>query len=153
MALIKTSPMVPSAKRDLEEIVDRFFRNPFASMSPFGLGAVAGRSEEFVPALDLDETEKEFVVRLEVPGIPRENLDVNLVGETLTLSGHRERVERQASETSLWEERESGRFIRTIQLPQAVDPKKIEAVCSDGVLSVHLPKAEPAVKSRIVIKS
>jgi len=153
MSLIKTMPMVPSAKRDLEEIVDRFFRNPFASISPFGVGTATGRNEEFVPALDLDETEKEFVVRLEVPGIPRENLDVNLVGETLTLSGHRERVERQATENSLWEERESGRFTRTIKLPQPVDPKQIEALCQDGVLTVHLPKAEPAVKSRIVIKS
>ncbi len=150
MALIKTAPMTTSAKRNVEEFVDRIFRAPLAGMDFGPLGRMA---EGFSPPLDLVESEKEFVLRLEVPGIPRENLDVNLVGETLTLSGHREKVERQSTESMLWEEREEGRFTRTVKLPQAVDATKIEALCQDGVLTVHLPKATPAAKSRIVIKS
>jgi HSP20 family protein len=150
MALMKTSPMAPSAKRDLEDLVGRIFRTPFGS---FDLAPFTKAVDEFLPPLDLVESDKEFVLRLEVPGIPRENLDVNLVGETLTISGHREKVERKEGETMLWEEREEGKFTRTLTLPQGVDPKKIDAACQDGVLTVHLPKAEPAVKSRIVIRS
>jgi len=150
MALIKTMPMTTSAKRNVEEFVDRLFRTPVVGMDFGSLGRMA---EGFSPPLDLVESEKEFVLRLEVPGIPRENLDVNLVGETLTLSGHREKVERQSNESILWEEREEGRFTRTVKLPQSVDATKIEALCQDGVLTVHLPKATPAAKSKIVIKS
>lgn len=150
MSLVKTTPMTPSAKRGLEEYVDRFFRDPFAAIdfAPVGRTLVG-----FVPPLDLVESEKEFTLRLEVPGIPRENLDVNLVGEMLTITGHREKVERQASESMLWEEREEGQFTRTVKLPQPVDPKKIEALCQDGILTVHLPKAETAIKNKIVIRS
>ena len=150
MALVKTSPMAPSAKRELDEYVDRFFRNPFAAME---FSPLARTLEGFSPPLDLIESDKEFVLRLEVPGIPRENLDVNLVGELLTITGHREKMEKKENETMLWEEREEGRFTRTIKLPQGVDAKKIDATCTDGVLTVHLPKAEPEVKSKIVIKS
>jgi len=150
MALIKTAPIATSAKRNVEEFVDRLFRTPLMGME---FGPVGRITEGFVPPLDLVETEKEYVLRLEVPGIPRENLDVNLVGETLTLSGHREKVERQSNESMVWEEREEGKFTRSVKLPQPVDATKIEALCQDGVLTVHLPKAVPAAKSKIVIKS
>ena len=150
MALIKTAPIATSAKRNVEEFVDRLFRTPLMGMD---FGPVGRIAEGFAPPLDLVESEKEYVLRLEVPGIPRENLDVNYVGETLTLSGHREKVERQSNESMLWEEREEGRFTRTVKLPQPVDPTKIEALCQDGVLTVHRPKAIPTAKSKIVIKS
>lgn len=150
MALVKTAPMIPSAKREVEDFVDRFFRAPFRAAD---LAPLARMAEGFSPPLDLVETEKEYVLRLEVPGIPRENLDVNLVGEILTVSGHREKMERKDHENMLWEEREEGRFVRSIKLPQAVDATKIDAACQDGVLTVKLPKSEPAVKSKIVIRS
>lgn len=150
MALVKTAPSAPPAKRQLEEFVDRFFRHPFATVD---LVPFTTPDDGFSPALDLVESEKEYLLRLEVPGIPRENLDVNLVGQTLTVSGHREKAERKENEMLLWEEREAGRFTRTIKLPQGVDSKKIDALCQDGILTVHLPKAEPEVKNRIVIRS
>lgn len=150
MALVKTLPMAQSAKRDVEEFVDRFLRLPFRASD---LGLTPRMGEGFSPPLDLVESEKEYVLRIEVPGIPRENLDVSLVGEILTLSGHREKVERKEQENMLWEEREEGRFVRTVKLPQAVDAAKIDATCQEGILTVKLPKAEPAVKSKIVIKS
>ena len=150
MALVKTLPTIPSAKREVEDFVDRFLRFPFRATD---FGPIARMAEGFSPPLDLVESEKEYVLRLEVPGIPRENLDVNLVGEILTVSGHREKMERKEHENMLWEEREEGRFVRTVKLPQAVDAAEIDATCQEGVLTVKLPKAEPAVKSKIVIKS
>jgi len=102
--------------------------------------------------MDLVEKEKEYVVRLEVPGVPRENLDVQLEGAVLTLMGHREMAKKEEIENYLWEETENGKFIRTIRLPKAVEANKIEATYEDGILLVRLPKTEPAIKNRILIK-
>ncbi|HEU4570434.1 MAG TPA: Hsp20/alpha crystallin family protein [Gemmatimonadales bacterium] len=150
MALVKNPPSVAAAKRDIEDVLDRFIRTPFGALDIFPF---AQTTEAFAPALDLVETEKEYTVRMEVPGIPKENLDVNLVGRTLTVSGHREKVTREPRESMLWEEREYGSFTRTVRLPGDVVEGKIEALCQDGILSVHLPKTEPTVKSKIMIKS
>ena len=52
----------------------------------------------------------------------------------------------------LWEEREAGKFVRTIRLPKPVEPNKVEAVYTDGILTIRVPKAEVAVKNKILIK-
>ena len=88
------------------------------------------------PSLDFSEDEKEYIVRLEAAGIPKEDLEVNVEGQTLTITGHRE----------------AGRFVRTVQLPATVDRAKVTAVYQDGIMTVRLPRAEPAAKSRIPIK-
>jgi HSP20 family protein len=101
---------------------------------------------------DLAETDKEYVVRLEVPGIHRENLDIALRDNVLTITGKRDVSQEGGGETYLWKEREFGRFVRTMRLPTAVVENKIEATYQDGVLVVHLPKAVPAPANKILIK-
>lgn len=152
MKLTKTPTGLPMITRDIDEVFDRFFNPPV--MFPL-LNVEPGRkaAEKWIPALDLTETEKEFVVRAEVPGVPRENLDVHLEGDILTLTGHREKTVREANENVLWEEREAGQFIRNIRLPKAVEPPKVEANYNEGVLTIRLPKVETQVKNKIVIKA
>jgi HSP20 family protein len=104
------------------------------------------------PALDFSENPKEYVVRLEVPGMTRDDLDVNLDGNLLTISGKRELHRQEKGEDFLWEEREEGRFMRTLRLPAAVQDAKIDANYAEGVLTVRLPKMEPVAKSKITIK-
>jgi HSP20 family protein len=70
----------------------------------------------------------------------------------LTLTGKREVRRDLESEDFIWKEREEGHFVRSIRLPKAVDMDKVVAAYQDGVLIVHLPKLEPAVKSKIAIK-
>jgi HSP20 family protein len=84
--------------------------------------------------------------------VPRENLDVHLEGDVVTLTGHREKKTTEKDENMLWEEREAGKFVRTLRLPKAVEPNKIEAVYNEGILTVRLPKAEVAIKNKILIK-
>ena len=74
----------------------------------------------WVPALDYSETEKAYVCRLEVPGIPKENLDLNLIGQVLTVSGHREIKREHETEAFYVQERQVGRFVRSIRLPGPV---------------------------------
>lgn len=149
MKLPNTTPI----KREYDEVFDRFF-GPAFPFAPIGFEPPVLRTREvtWMPALDLVEVEKEYVVRLEVPGVPRENLDVQLEGAVLTLTGHRELSKKEAVENYLWEEREAGKFVRTIRLPKAVEAGKIEAMYEDGILTVRLPKIETTIKNKIVIK-
>ncbi len=137
--------------RDLDEVFDRVLNVPF--FPPLGFEPFKKAMEgTWVPALDLTETEKEYIVRAEVPGVPKENLDVHLEGDHLYLTGHREKLVRETNENVLWEERETGKFMRTIRLPKAVEAGKIEAIFQDGVLTIRCPKTETPAKNKILIK-
>lgn len=147
MRLMKTAaPMTPV--KEFDRFFDRFFNTP---LWPIATPRAASETL-WEPVLDFSETPKEYVVRLEVPGVTRDDLDVNLDGNLLTLSGKRELHKQQKEEDFLWEERFEGRFARTLRLPGAVQDAKIEATYNDGVLTVKLPKTEQALKSKIAIK-
>ncbi|MEO8139637.1 MAG: Hsp20/alpha crystallin family protein [Gemmatimonadota bacterium] len=153
MKLTKTQTGVPTLVRDIDEILDRAFNAPLG-FPAFGYEPLRKAMEgTWMPPIDLTETEREFILRVEVPGVPRENLDVHLEGELLTLTGHREKKVHEANENMLWEERETGKFIRTIRLPKAVEANKVEAVYTEGVLTVRLPKTELTLKNKILIKA
>jgi HSP20 family protein len=142
----------PTLVRDFDDVIDRFFNAPLA-FPTFGFEPIRKAMEgNWVPAIDLTETEKEFILRAEVPGVPRENLDVHLEADIVTLTGHREKKVTEKDENMLWEEREAGKFIRTLRLPKAVEANKVEAVYNEGILTVRLPKTEVAVKNKILIK-
>jgi HSP20 family protein len=151
MKVMKAAPVVGKVKEDIDRLFDRFFSTPFAT-EPLFPSFEAMPEGSWTPAFDLAETDKEYVVRLEVPGIHRENLDITLRDNLLTITGKREVVQEGSGETYLWNEREFGRFIRKMRLPTAVVENKIEATYQDGILVVHLPKAMPAPANRILIK-
>jgi len=152
MKLTRTQAGVPTVARDFDEVFDRIFNAPLAFPSLTFEPIRKAMEGTWMPAIDLTETEKEFILRAEVPGVPKENLDVHLEGEVLTLTGHRETKTTEKDENMLWEEREAGKFIRTLRLPKAVEANKVEAVYNDGILTVHVPKAQVAIKNKILIK-
>ncbi len=147
MRLVKAQAPVAPLK-DVDRFFDRFFNTPLWPVAT----ARAGADVMWEPLLDFSETPKEYVVRLEIPGVTRDDLDVNLDGNLLTLSGKREFNKADKAEDFLWEERFEGRFARTLRLPGAVQDGKIEALYTDGVLTVKLPKLEQTTKNRITIK-
>jgi HSP20 family protein len=152
MRVAKLAPMTGKMGEEVERFFDRFLApgflaEPFIPPFPF---ETAGA--EWFPTLDLAENAEEFVVRLEVPGIHKENLDVNLTGTLLTIQGRRELMPEVSGETYLRREREFGKFVRTVRLPAPVVEKEIRAAYHDGVLVIHLPKVAPAVPNRILIK-
>jgi HSP20 family protein len=134
-------------KPDFERLMDRFF-GPW----PFELPEMRAFETAWTPAVDLTETEKEFVVRLEVPGVHKENLDVGLDGNVLTITGRREFRKDEESEEYIWREREEGKFIRSLRLPKPVQEGKVTATHENGILTVRLMKAETTLKSKIPIK-
>jgi HSP20 family protein len=152
MRVAKLAPVTGKMSEEVERFIDRFLApgflaEPFVPPFPY---ETAGT--EWYPMLDVTETAEEFIVRLEVPGVHKENLDINLTGMLLTISGRRELVSEVSGETYLRREREIGKFFRTIRLPAPVVEKEVKAAYQDGLLVIHLPKVAPAVANRIAIK-
>jgi HSP20 family protein len=104
------------------------------------------------PSIDFSENEKEYVVRVEAPGIPKDDLEVNVEGQTLTITGRRDFEKEEKTEEYFWRERQAGKFVRSIQLPTSIDKAKVEATYQDGIMTVRLAKTEPTSKTRIAIK-
>lgn len=152
MKVAKLAPVTGKMGQEVERFFDRFLApgflpEPFIPPFPFETAEA-----EWYPALDLTETAEEYIVRLEVPGFHKENLDIILTGTLLTINGRRELVPEVAGETYLRREREVGKFTRTIRLPALVVEKEVKATYQDGMLVVHLDKVAPAVANRIAIK-
>lgn len=102
----------------------------------------------FVPALDVRETENEYLVLADVPGVKSEDVVVDLLDQVLTISGSRASVE---SGEALRIERPSGSFVRRLTLPKGVDSDKIVADYQDGVLELRIPKRAEAKPKRIAV--
>ena len=147
MKLVTTKlPQHMAFTPELDRFMDRVFGAPFFNIP------TAPVESAWIPVLDYSETEKAYVCRLEVPGIPKENLDLNLAGQVLTVSGYREIKREQENEAFFLQERQVGRFVRSIRLPGPVAEATIEATVNDGVMTITLPKLEVTPKSRITIK-
>ena len=140
-------PAPLTAVPELERFIDRVFNAPM-----FPTQLLPPIETAWLPPLDYLETEKCFIIRLEVPGIPKENLDIHLDGLVLMISGHREIVKDVDIELFLVQERMAGKFVRSVRLPTPVLEDRIEAVVQDGVMTITLPKVQVAPKSRITIK-
>ena len=152
MRVAKLAPMTGKVGEEVERFFDRFLAPGFLPESflpPFPFEAAG---TEWYPTLDLTETADEFIVRIEAAGIHKENLDINLTGTLLTITGRRELMTEGSGETYLRREREIGKFMRTIRLPAQIVEPEVKATYQDGVLVIHLPKVAPAVANRIIIR-
>jgi len=104
------------------------------------------RSQErrqFTPAIDISETEKEIIVRVEITGIDPKDVDVSLAGDTLTIRGEKKDEKEEKGEDFHRVERSFGSFARSFALPRRVRQDKIKADYKDGVLSLRIAKADP----------
>jgi HSP20 family protein len=99
-------------------------------------------AEEWLPDIDVFERKGKLVVRADLPGVKREDVQVRVDGETLIVQGHREE-EKEVNEKDYHHfERRTGTFTRTVALPEGVNPDAIEANYKDGVLEVTVPKPQ-----------
>jgi HSP20 family protein len=149
MALIRWSP-----RRDLwdplgslAEIQDEMNRLFETSLRhPTGLDAV------FSPSIDIVVEKDNVIVKADLPGLAKDDVTVTLQDNYLTIKGEKKHEVQQKETNYFLSERVHGSFTRTIELPMAVDAKKIEARFKDGVLHVTLPKTEDAKPKQIEVK-
>ena len=131
---------------NLRDEINRLFEKPFNNGGSDAFNAWA-------PALDVLEDKDNLVVRAELPGLKKEDINISLHDNAVTISGERRNEKKyEGSETSR-EERSFGRFTRSFQLPKTVDPAKVKANYKDGILTVTLPKVEEAKPRHIEIQA
>jgi len=106
----------------------------------------------FVPAVDVYEDAQKVVLKLEVPGVRREDLDIRVEGRTLTVKGERKFESEEKEENFRRIERRFGSFVRSFTLPSSVDTDTVDATSQDGVLSVTLAKKAEAKPKQIEVK-
>ncbi|MCZ7567358.1 MAG: Hsp20/alpha crystallin family protein [Ardenticatenaceae bacterium] len=129
----------------LRETMDRLFDEALA----FPLTRNGGST---VP-LDIVERDNELVVHASVPGFTPEQIDISVQGDVLTLRGTKEEEQETKAENYYLRERRLDSFYRTVRLPVSINPDKAAADYENGVLTLHLPKAESAVTKKIKVQS
>jgi HSP20 family protein len=136
-------------------------RTPFTEIDQIGermrqmleetFGERATEKGVWIPAVDIEEQDDAWVLELEVPGVKREDVNIEMVGNELTVTGEIKVQERSGIVRR--KTRRVGRFEYRVVLPDAVDPENIEARLEEGLLRIRVPKAERAQRRRIEVTS
>jgi len=137
--------------REMEQL-QREINNAFSGTS-FGEHAAAGNNLRRYPKINLKEDQDHLYLEILLPGVDPQQVDLSMLGNTLTLSGERQ-VENDSGNGRIWHrlERGSGKFLRSIELPVDVDVDQIKAEARNGLMLVTLPKAVAAKPHKIAIK-
>ena len=132
--------------------MDDFFRQ----YSPlFGRTALRGSSErggEWAPAANISETDKEYLIKAELPEVKKEDVKITLENGVITISGERKQQKEAKDENEIRVESFYGTFTRSFSLPENIDPSGVRAESKDGVLKVRIPKKEASKPKAISVQ-
>ncbi len=111
------------------------------------------QSTDLTPPIDIREREHDYLVSADMPGVKKDNVDVQIENGVLTVTGEIERnSEEKEGERLLRQERYYGKYVRSLRLGKQINSDKIEASLKDGVLELTLPKAEEVKPKKVAIK-
>lgn len=127
----------------VREEMERVFESPFGSFF-----RPLGSLSRWTPAVDVYQDKDQFTVRVELAGLKKEEIDISLHGDTLTIAGERKQ---ENADQGFRTERFFGKFQRSLTLPALVSAEKVKATYQNGILTVNLPKAEEAKPKQIEI--
>lgn len=144
MALVKWDPSreLDLLQSDMNRLFDSFFQ---------GRNGAQNGSRRWIPPMDLAETETEYVLRADLPGLEEGDIDVEVKDNVLRVSGERRAEHEESREGYHRVERSFGRFSRALDLPEGVDPEQIAASFERGVLEVRIPKPEERQPTKVPI--
>ena len=146
MALIRWDPF-----REMSSLQERMNRlmSDYRTRSPFGEEEMAQGS--WIPAVDIYETKESIVLNVELPGVTKEDIALEVKDSTLTIKGEK-KLEKNVTEENFHRmERSYGSFTRAFTLPSTVQQDKVKAKFRDGILEIMLPKAEEAKPKQIKV--
>lgn len=129
-------------QREIDRMFDHFRGGVFEEGSSAGV----------VPAVDIVERETDFLVKIELPGVNKEDVKITVQNDVLTIKGEKKLEMEKKGDTYRRVERSYGIFQRSFPLPASVKADRIEATYENGVLNVVLPKAEEAKPKEIEVK-
>ena len=136
---------------DMDRMMDDFFSRrvrPWWPENWFRTGEPGAR----VPAVDLFEEKDDIVVKAELPGMCKDDIEVKLGDHTLTIRGEKKKEEEIKDENYYRSERSYGSFVRTLELPTDIHADKVKATFKNGILEVRVPKTEAAKTKEIKVK-
>lgn len=144
MALVKKENLFPLGpfRREMDRLFDEFMGEKWPSIFEPGV---------LTPAVEVGETSEEVFVNVQVPGLAKEDLDVELTEHALTVRGEVREEKEDKKKNYHRQEFRTGRFSRTITLPGEVEIDKAKADLEKGMLKVHIPKTEKAKKRAITV--
>ena len=131
-------------EREMAEMFGRFPQWPWGERE---------RERAWAPAVDMVDHKNEIVLRADLPGLEQKDIEVTVQDGTLTIRGERKEEKEEKAEDYYCCERSYGAFTRTLALPAGVEPDKVKATFSKGVLEVHLPKAKEAKGQKIEVQA
>lgn len=147
MALVRWDPVreLDTFQADMNRLFDGFFgRRDTAGGN--------GYTRRWIPAMDLVETDDELVLRADLPGLDRNDIEIEVKDNTLTISGERKAEHEEKGGGFHRVERASGRFSRSLDLPRGIDAGRVGANFDRGVLEVRIPKPEERQPTRVEIR-
>jgi HSP20 family protein len=140
--------------REMDELTRRLNHLWGVSPARTGTGDEHVTTSDWTPLVDISEDEKEYLIRVELPGVAKEHVRLTVENGTLRISGERrfEKEEKDDKKKYHRVERFYGSFVRSFTVPENADGSKVNATFTDGMLSVHLPKVEEAKPRTVEVK-
>ncbi len=153
MTIEKWSPFreIERMSKDMDRLWDQVFPTSRRFLKELPVKALMDR-DTAPPAIDIAEKNDSVVVRAEMPGVEKENIDITLENKTLTMTGKIEQNHEEKKEDFYYSERSYRSYSRTVELPCKVDTGKIKAALKNGILTVTLPKAEDVKAKKITVE-
>ncbi len=143
--VVKTErPRYLTPFEEMERWFEDFWRRPFSLLTPSAWPERAGEFETVIPTVDIYEQGNELVLKADMPGMEKKDIDISISDNFLTVSGERRKEEKVEKENYFRYERSHGSFYRRFELPTEIDADKIKAHLENGILEVRLPKSEEA---------
>ncbi len=147
MSLVRWDPF-----SDFDTLFNRAWPRTSASWPRIALGDTGEAKVEWAPSADISETEKEYLVRAELPAVRKEDVKVTVDSGMLKIEGERRQRKEDKNEKFHRVESYYGSFVRQFSLPENVDVHGIRCESQDGVLTVHIPKRTIEKPKQIEIK-
>ena len=150
----KTEGRALSPFEEMDRMFDQFFSrgwlSPFRAEWP-SRGKLAAPFEGKTPTVDLIDRDDSLLVRAELPGVDKKDIDISVTSSSVTIKGETRKEEKEQKENYYRREISRGSYARTLSLPVDVDEDKATATMKDGVLELVLPKQEKARKKSIKV--
>jgi HSP20 family protein len=146
MTIVRWDPF-----RELEDMSERLNR-VFSRPSVRNTGKENLTVADWMPTVDISETEGEYLIKAELPEVRKEDVKVTVENGVLTLQGERRQEKDEKGKRFHRVERSYGSFVRSFSLPESVDDGAVKAEYKDGVLNLHLPKSEKVKPKAIDVK-
>jgi len=142
----RTDGIFDAFRREMDSLYERFFAETPAGPTGELVGAWA-------PRVDIEETDKEILVKADLPGVDPKDVDISVSDNSLVLRGEKKEEREEKKKNYRAVERFVGQFYREIPLPAGTDKEKITATTSKGVVTVTIPKAPQAQPKKIAVKA